>query len=249
MPTFNSELFVDEAISSVRFQTHYNFFLNISDNGSTDKTIAICESHAASDSRIRVYRQHRNLGAVRNFLFLLEIAETKLFSWIGSDDMWSENWLESLIQAQQAPGFIGAFGRVIQIDDSSNVVVEHPANGAHFPWTSIEESTQRVGSFLVSHPREGRANLIYGLFEVEALKRASAFTFVESRKDSDNDVVQSLLSEGRIACCPDASLFKRLGVTSKNYDSNPLLRLRNSIFNRLRTRRQYSEGMKLLSGH
>jgi GT2 family glycosyltransferase len=67
LPVFNGEEFLSSAIASILAQTYPDFELIISDNASTDRTETICREYAASDRRIRYYRNDRNLGAAVNF--------------------------------------------------------------------------------------------------------------------------------------------------------------------------------------
>ena len=63
MPVYNGARFIGEAVRSIQAQTFQDFEVVISDNASTDETQEICTRLAAQDSRIRYYRQARNLGA------------------------------------------------------------------------------------------------------------------------------------------------------------------------------------------
>ena len=48
MPVFNSRRWIEEAVGSILAQTFSDFELIISDNASTDDTVAICERLARS---------------------------------------------------------------------------------------------------------------------------------------------------------------------------------------------------------
>lgn len=239
MPTFNSSQFIDEALIALRNQTYSDFILHISDNGSTDKTLEICERHAAADSRIKITVQAENMGAYRNFLYLVQNADSELFCWKGSDDIWSENWLETLNEGLDSPGVIGAFGKVVQIDTQSAIVSDHPASGATFPWTELERSSLRVETFIESHPRFGRANLVYGLYKTETLQECALSFFAEKNPDSDNDVVLAALIKGPIASRPEAILYKRLAGAPPVRQKVPSLRsCRTAWTSLLQQRRQ-----------
>ena len=60
---YNGERFLEAAIESFLNQTFKDFELIISDNCSTDRSDEICRRYAAQDSRIRYYRNERNMGA------------------------------------------------------------------------------------------------------------------------------------------------------------------------------------------
>jgi len=62
LPVFNGEAYLDEAIRSVLAQSLADLELVISDNASTDRTAEICRDWAATDRRIRYFRNPENLA-------------------------------------------------------------------------------------------------------------------------------------------------------------------------------------------
>lgn len=85
LPVYNGEKYVGEAIESVLAQTFKDFELVISDNASTDRTEEICREYAAKDSRIRYYRNEKNLGAAKNFNKVFKLSSGEYFKWFASD--------------------------------------------------------------------------------------------------------------------------------------------------------------------
>jgi glycosyltransferase involved in cell wall biosynthesis len=67
LPVYNGERFLKEALDSLLAQIYTDFELIISDNASTDQIESICRTYAASDRRIRYYRNKENVGAAHNF--------------------------------------------------------------------------------------------------------------------------------------------------------------------------------------
>ncbi len=87
MPVFNGERYLEGALESLLGQTYENFELVISDNGSTDRTAAICKSYAARDERVRYLRQEKNRGASWNFNKVYLEANAPFFRWASYDDL------------------------------------------------------------------------------------------------------------------------------------------------------------------
>lgn len=98
MPVYNGEHFLATALNSILSQTFKDFELIVSDNGSTDKTEAICRQYAATDSRIRYFRNQRNLGAGWNFDRVAELARGKYFKWACHDDLCAPEFLQSCVE-------------------------------------------------------------------------------------------------------------------------------------------------------
>jgi glycosyltransferase involved in cell wall biosynthesis len=97
MPVYNGGEAVRRALDGLLAQTHTDFELIISDNASTDdETKAITEEYSRRDSRIRLTRQPINLGAVQNFIWVLQQARGEYFMWAAHDDFWSTNYIEIL---------------------------------------------------------------------------------------------------------------------------------------------------------
>lgn len=67
IPVHDGEPFLDEAIQSVRDQTHENWRLVIIDNASTDATPRIAAAHAAQDERITVVHHDDLVPVYGNF--------------------------------------------------------------------------------------------------------------------------------------------------------------------------------------
>lgn len=98
LPVYNGEQFIGDAIDSILNQSFEDFELIISDNGSMDTTQEICEQYAARDSRVRYYRNEKNLGAGKNFSRVFELSIGKYFRWAAHDDMAEPNYLSRCIQ-------------------------------------------------------------------------------------------------------------------------------------------------------
>jgi len=94
LPIYNGSEFIHNCIEHLLDQTHKNFELIISDNGSTDSTPEICREYAKKDNRIRFIRHEKNSGQIWNFYFVLEQAKCKFFMWAAVDDYWSPKFLE-----------------------------------------------------------------------------------------------------------------------------------------------------------
>ncbi len=91
IPTYNRAKFLDEAIESVVSQVTEDIKdkleLCISDNASTDNTEEIVEKwKKQSPISIVYHKNEENLGADRNFLKVIEIANGEYCWYLGSDD-------------------------------------------------------------------------------------------------------------------------------------------------------------------
>jgi len=97
MPVYNGAVYIREALDSLLVQSFENFELIISDNASTDDTQSICEEYVRSDPRIRYVRQKKNLGAAKNFHYVLDLAKSDYFMWAAADDYWMPTFIEECL--------------------------------------------------------------------------------------------------------------------------------------------------------
>nr|NJM01501.1 glycosyltransferase family 2 protein [Desulfobacula sp.] len=85
MPVYNSDRFIEDAITSVLHQTFQNFELIITDDGSTDDSAKIIESF--TDKRIKFLRGEVNLGISSRINHQVNIASGGFFVRMDADDI------------------------------------------------------------------------------------------------------------------------------------------------------------------
>jgi glycosyltransferase involved in cell wall biosynthesis len=96
LPVYNGEPFLAQALAALQAQTACDWELIISDNASTDRTGEIALEAVRQDPRLRYHRNPQNLGALANFLRVLELARGDYFMWAAHDDRWSEEYVARL---------------------------------------------------------------------------------------------------------------------------------------------------------
>src|SRR3989344_3083761 len=99
MPTYNRAPLLGRALDSLLAQTHKNFELIISDDGSTDRTLQVCKEYALRDKRIRYIHHPQNIGHVVNFEYVMRQAKGDYFMWAADDDHWDKTFIEKLLIA------------------------------------------------------------------------------------------------------------------------------------------------------
>jgi glycosyltransferase involved in cell wall biosynthesis len=97
IPAYNSAFRIKECLESLSRQSSKNFTLLISDNNSSDNTVAIIEEYIYSSSHpCFLYKQSENLGRPQNFLYLLGKVDTEFFFFLDSEDMLSDDYVKNL---------------------------------------------------------------------------------------------------------------------------------------------------------
>ena len=99
MATYNGETFIREQLDSILAQTEKDIEIVICDDASTDSTPKILDEYARKDSRIRVFKNQKNLGYRDNFNKAVSLCKGDFVAFSDQDDLWLENHLEALHKA------------------------------------------------------------------------------------------------------------------------------------------------------
>ena len=92
VPVYNTDKYLKRCIDSILSQKYTDFELLLIDDGSTDRSGAICDEYAKMDSRIRVF--HKVNGGVSSARNLgLEHAQGEWVAFVDSDDRVEETFL------------------------------------------------------------------------------------------------------------------------------------------------------------
>ena len=126
IPTYNrADDYLKQTLKSALNQTYENIEIIVSDNCSTDNTEAVVNSF--NDSRIRYFRQPKNIGANNNFNFCLKQAKGDYFLLLLDDDLIDHDFVETCMKAVSNHAEIGIIrtgSRVI--DPDGNLLNETP---------------------------------------------------------------------------------------------------------------------------
>ncbi|MEG4027443.1 MULTISPECIES: glycosyltransferase [unclassified Microcoleus] len=144
IPTYNGEAFIGEAIQSALAQTYPNIELIISDDGSTDRTIAIAQSfqlQTSVDFRIVL---HRNYGLSQNWNFCISQAKGQYIKFLFQDDLLAPECIEKMVAvAQQNPeiGMVFSPRGITIADDESNPILRLASQSIkdlHKSWSNLK---------------------------------------------------------------------------------------------------------------
>lgn len=122
IPVYNREQYIADCIQSALDQTIKNLEVVIVDNCSTDNTLGICKGIAEKDGRVRVYENESNIGPVRNWIKVIELAQADLIKILWSDDLISETFIEKThtrLLSDETVGFV--MTSAVVFDDVTNV--------------------------------------------------------------------------------------------------------------------------------
>lgn len=204
MPVYNGERYIEQAIDSVLAQTYTNFVFHISDNGSTDRTRAICEAYAAKDSRVRYHRYEQNRGASWNFNNVFKLTNTEYFKWVTYDDLIEPQMVERCVAVlDREPEVILAYPRTRIIDGDGNTL-DIWADG-------LEVRSPRAHLRLRRYLHHKRNEALYGVMRSKVLARTKLLRPVAY---CDQMLMAELALNGEFRELPDPDYIKRFHPAS-----------------------------------
>lgn len=127
IPVFNRKEYITECIQSALDQTFEDLEVVVVDNASDDGTWETCQKFAASDERVRIYRNETNIGPVRNWMRCAEEAKGSLSKILFSDDTLEPDCLSEMVPKLDDPNIALAFcaARVGKSKDRSIIAYSH----------------------------------------------------------------------------------------------------------------------------
>ena len=144
IPTYNGEAFIEETIKSAIAQTYPNIELIVSDDGSTDRTIAIAQSfqsQTTADFRIIL---HRNYGLSQNWNFCISQATGEYIKFLFQDDLLEPECIEKMVAVAQQNSEIGMVfsprGITIAEDESHPILrkASQSIKDLHKSWSNLK---------------------------------------------------------------------------------------------------------------
>ena len=196
MPVFNGARFLREAIASILTQTTADFELIVSDDGSSDESLAIAKAHAADDERVIVLASpHGGIAQAMNRA--LAAARGEFFAPMDQDDVSLPQRLETQLDfLKHHPDIVLLGGGMRLVDADGN------AHGERLRPTAPEAvAMAMLTSCAVIHPasmmRTGALSAVGGYRPVMPFAQ-------------DYDLWLRLMEHHQIANIADVVLLKRI---------------------------------------
>jgi glycosyltransferase involved in cell wall biosynthesis len=201
MPVYNGEAFIEIAIRSILNQSFSDLELVITDNASVDGTEAICRRLAEADSRIRYFRNEKNLGAAANYNLGYKYARGEYFKWCAHDDYISEDYVRLAVAALDADReAIMAYGRSEMIDSLGHPA---PSESAIFEGLENPDAARR---FLKVIRTGGSCSAIFGVFRRASLALSLLH---QPYYSSDRALLAEMALLGRFILVPGIIFYNR----------------------------------------
>jgi glycosyltransferase involved in cell wall biosynthesis len=120
IPVYNAERFIAETIDSVLNQSYLDYEIILVDDGSTDRTTAICRRYAREyPDKVRFFRQS-NSGPGRARNLGIKMAVGRYIAFLDADDLWMPRKLEKQVRyMERQPPEVGmVYARAVKFDEN-----------------------------------------------------------------------------------------------------------------------------------
>jgi glycosyltransferase involved in cell wall biosynthesis len=204
LPVRNSERQIAQTIDSVLAQTLGDFELIVSDNASTDATVAVVERYMQRDPRVRLLRQSVNRGVSANWNAVARAARGRYFKWQAGNDLMEPELLEECVRVLEAlPDVVLAYGRTRWMDTDGT-----PLDLCDKDFAVLEERpAQRFAQVARNMSINNQINA--GVIRTAALRR----TGLLGRYPTDDLVLMAELAlHGKVVLLPYELFRRRTGA-------------------------------------
>jgi succinoglycan biosynthesis protein ExoO len=214
MPAFNAARTIRTAVLSVLGQTMASLELIVCDDASSDDTLAILES--IDDSRLRVLRNSGNAGPGASRDRAIAQARGAWIAVIDSDDAWTPERLERLLDATGEGEDLMVFDDILKCHDTNNVLT---------PWERLRGPTAFGAQGNVTKDIATSEFLLADRLLIKPLMfagsiRHNGIRHSESRYGEDAEFFLRILAAGaRLRYVPEPMYLYRL--TPESATANP----------------------------
>jgi len=124
MPTYNSAEFIGAAIQSVQNQEYLNWELLVIDDASNDLTLASVENFVSLDSRIKLLKNLKNVGAGDSRNTGINAAKGSFIAFLDADDLWMPEKLEVQVNFMLKNDFVMSFSSYRLMTETGELLPE-----------------------------------------------------------------------------------------------------------------------------
>lgn len=219
LPVWQGENYLAETLDALLNQTiGERLDIIISDNASTDSTVAIVKDVAQGDDRVRLIEQPQNIGAVANYNAVFTSSSSTYFWWNAHDDLVSPDYAEAAVEALALdPDAVVAIApsKVVGPDGEQIDTLEIP------DLLFSPKPHERLKAAITGSP----AGVVFGVFRSEAVARSRLH---RSYTGSDRTFVAEMMLQGPPVRMRDDAWFalrehdgRSVRSTQKTWFSHP----------------------------
>jgi glycosyltransferase involved in cell wall biosynthesis len=140
MATYNGQEFIRDQLDSLAAQQHLPAELVITDDGSTDKTLAVAQEFARRvPFPVRIHQNDRRIGFRSNFMKAASLCTSEVIAFCDQDDIWSFRKLALCVEPFRDPAVLLVHHNADVVTDAGERLgnLDHFASGPIAPPLSL----------------------------------------------------------------------------------------------------------------
>jgi glycosyltransferase involved in cell wall biosynthesis len=212
MPVYNAEKYIAEAVESILGQTYRNFEFIITDDGSTDNSLAILKRYAAEDARIQISSKP-NAGYLIRLNEMLDLARGEFIARMDADDVaMPKRFVTQLEFLDAHPEVVAVGSRILAIDGEGDPIMEFCTAQTH---EEIDRAHLELRGGHINHPA--------AMIRTSVIRAVGGYR-AELWPAEDVDLWLRLAEVGRLANLPERLLKYRQHLQSTGYTKQAIQR-------------------------
>lgn len=226
VPVRNGGELLQESLACLRAQTYDNIEVVISDNASDDSKVPeVIADVCRQDRRFRSFRQERNIGIQKNFIYCLDEARGPYFFWHAYDDLRSGDFVEKAVRALDS-----CESATLAVPDIifENMISKRKAKFWPAPQQMKDAPISQISRTLYA----AKPAWFYGMYRKDRLKSnfEQILTDYPYMYNADMQFLFRLILDREVTGVPGAKFFQRTYRTSgrdfdRTHDDAELLRI------------------------
>lgn len=226
MPIYNSEDYLDEAISSILNQTFTNFELLAINDASTDSSLDIIMKYAKKDERVVLINNKENIGFVKNLNNGIKQARGIYIARMDSDDISTSNRFElqvEFLNNNTEIGIVGSWVKELGTNKKFKYPLEH----------------EEICKYLIYGSPFGHPAV---MFRKDVIIDNDLFYNEEFKVAQDYELWSRILEVTKGANIPEELLLWRKHEKSRS-ETNKTLKFNNSLMIGLKSYRKFNNDL------
>lgn len=200
IPVYNEEKYIAQTLLSAVGQTYQDIRILVSDNASTDSTFEIIQDIANQYSNIKVIRQPHNIGATANFEYVMQLADTEYFCWLGGHDILEKEYIQKALNIYESAESLAL------VYPESQTINEEGSLLPHYLNSRIDTSALNMVIGPIKLLKNlGACTAIHGLFRTKQIQQYKIKEIV----GADGAVLYFISLMGKIKSVGEILYFRR----------------------------------------
>ncbi len=130
IPVYNGARYLEDTLDSILGQTYQDFELILVDDGSTDRTVNICDEYARKDARIKVcHQENSGMSKARDIGYQMALPETSI-AFLDGDDIFAPTMFEDMMKYKDSDLVYTCFVNIVS-DKMADYVFESDMSVEH----------------------------------------------------------------------------------------------------------------------